>query len=157
VKARNQISFLPADIAADSIAAIFGCRAPVARTMHVTVDRYYNMMDITRIITKNFGYQFVYHDIPGFVTELRRRCTIDDPLYPLLEFFEHSHGKVAAMQDKRYYNDNYRRAKQLSGIERSDQSLEETVSYLMAYMLAEGLITGPAVPPTSPVFAHYPD
>jgi thioester reductase-like protein len=139
VNARNQISFLPADIAADNIASIFEHR-DAARTLHVTADGYYNMMDITRLITREYGYPFVYYDIPRFVAEMKRRCEKDDLLYPLLDFFSRSHLKIAAMADKRYANDRYREARAQSGIGCSDPLLKDTVSYLMAFMLREGII-----------------
>jgi len=140
INALNQISFLPADIAADNIAAIFKQRQIGACALHVTVDGYYNMINITRLITRNYGYRFVYYDIPSFVAEMKRRCTRDDPLYPLLEFFTRSHLKIAAMQHKRYNNDQYREARRLSSNARGDPPLEDTVSYLMDYMLREDMI-----------------
>jgi thioester reductase-like protein len=142
VNARNQISFLPADIAANNIAAIFKQRQTAGRTFHVTVDDYYNLLDITRLITEEYGYLFVYYDIPTFVAEMTRRCPKDDPLYPLLDFFNRSHSKIAAMQHKRYNNDRYREARQLSGNSYPDPTLQQTVSYLMSYMLREGIIPG---------------
>ena len=144
VNARNQISFLPADIAADHIASIFKHRGTAARTLHITVDGYYNMLDITHLITREYGYRFVYYDIPRFVAEMKRRCQKDELLYPLLDFFGRSHLKIAAMADKRYNNDRYREARIQSGIGCDDPLLEDTVSYLMAYMLREGIIRGAA-------------
>jgi nucleoside-diphosphate-sugar epimerase len=138
--ARNQISFLPADITANNIAAIFKQRQTADRTFHITVDGYYNLIDITRLITRMYGYPFVYYDIPTFVAEMKRRCVKDDPIYPLLDFFSRSHLKIAAMQHKRYNNNRYREARQLSGNGYADPQLQETVSYLMAYMLREGII-----------------
>ncbi|HEU4507181.1 MAG TPA: thioester reductase domain-containing protein [Pyrinomonadaceae bacterium] len=132
VKATNQISFLPVETIADNIVSIFKQRETAARTFHVTADRYYNLMDITRLITKNYGYQFLYYDIPEFVAELKRRCTPDDPLYPLLNFFSRAQEKLAAMQDKRYNNDHYRAARKSA-----EPSLEEVVSYLMQYMVGD--------------------
>ena len=140
VDARNQISFLPADIVADNIACIFGQRQLTCRTLHVTADDYYSVMDITRLMTVEYGHQFVYYDIPGFIAEMNRRCTPDDPLYPLLEFFNRSHQKIAAMQFKRYNSDEYRETRARSRNGRPDPSLKETVSYLMAYMRHEGLV-----------------
>ena len=52
VNSLNQISFLPADIAADNIVAIFYQGQAAGPTMHVTVDGYYNIADITRLITR---------------------------------------------------------------------------------------------------------
>jgi thioester reductase-like protein len=140
VEARNQISFLPADVAADNIAAIFRLGWPAARTFHVTVDSYYNMIDVTRMITREYGYPFAYFDIPTFVAEMNRKATKDDLIYPLLDFFNRSHPKIAAMQHKRYNNDEYRRAREASASGRSDPSLQETVRYQVDFMLREGVI-----------------
>lgn len=140
VNAGNQISFLPADIAADNIAAIFRQQHTTGRTLHVTADGYYSMMDITRLIARDYGYSFTYYDIPTFVAEMNRRCGKDDLLYPLLDFFNRSHLKIAAMQHKRYSNDRYREARAQSDNGRADPPLRDTVSYLMAYMRREGLI-----------------
>jgi thioester reductase-like protein len=141
VNARNQISLLPADIAAANIAAIFADRRIFDRTLHVTVDGYYSLTDVTREITRNYGYPFVYYDIPSFVAEAKRRCAQTEPLYPLLDFFTRSHLKMAAIQHKRYSNDRYREARQLAGNDNGDPTLTETVSYLMASMVREGLIS----------------
>ena len=140
VNAQNQISFLPAEVVANNIAAIFKQRASPARTFHVTADHYYNLADITRLIAHEYGYEFVYYDIPDFVTEMKRRCTPGNLLYPLLDFFNHSQRKIAAMQRKRYNNANYRAARNASGNGDSDPPLKDTVAYVMSYMLREGLI-----------------
>lgn len=140
VNARNQISFVPADVAADNIAALIGQRPIAGPTFHVTVDDYYSLPDITRLITDEYGYRFDYYDIPAFVAEITRRCPKEDPLYPLLGFFNQSHPKIAAMQDKRYGNERYRAARQLTGNLFPDPTLRQTVSYLMSYMLGEGII-----------------
>jgi len=140
IKAENQTSFLPAEIVANNIAAIFNQRTTTARTFHVTSDGYYNMMDITRLIAREYGYEFEYYDIPAFVVEMKRRCTRDDLLYPLLDFFTRSEEKIAAMQHKLYNNDHYREARRVAG-GCEDPPLKDTVAYLMTYMLREGLIS----------------
>ena len=136
----NQISFLPADIAATNIAAIFQQRQIAERTFHVTVDDYYNFTDVTRLITQEYGYPFDYYDISTFVAEMRRLCVRDDPVYPLLDFFSRFHPKITAMQCKRYNNSRYRRVRQLAGNDTGNPSLKETVSYLMEHMLQQGVI-----------------
>jgi thioester reductase-like protein len=141
VNTRNQISFLPADIVADNIAAIFRKRPMVGGTLHVTADSYYNLSDITQLIASKYGYPFVYYDIPQFVAELTRLCASSDPLYPLLHFIHQSHLKIAAMQHKRYDNSRYREARRLAANDYVDPSLEETVSYMMEYMLGERIIS----------------
>jgi thioester reductase-like protein len=140
VNARNQISFLPADIAADNIAAIFARPGLWGRTFHVTVDDYYTMADVTRTITRDYGHAFAYYDIPAFVAEMNRRATREDPIYPLLDFFNRSHPKIAAMQHKRYDNREYREARDLAPGSRPDPALAETVSYLMASLEHEGML-----------------
>jgi thioester reductase-like protein len=140
VNALNQISFLPADVVADNITAIFKQPRTACSTFHVTVDSYYNMIDITRLITQEYGYHFVYYDIPSFIAETYRRCTKADPLYPLLDFFKQSQTRISAMQHKRYNNNQYRQAKGLSGQGCEEPTLKDTVSYLMSYMLREGII-----------------
>lgn len=141
VNALNQISFLPVDLVADSIATMFQKHKLPHTTFHVTADSYYNLVDITRLITEEYGYPFVYYEIADFVAEVNRRCTKEDPLYPLLPFINRSHSKMAAMQHKRYNNEQYRETrKRLQGID--EPALKDVVSYLMAYLLAEELIPG---------------
>ena len=106
----------------------------------MTADEYYNLMDVTRIMTRTYGYEFEYFDIPDFVAELRRRCTPDEAMYPLLDFFTRSREKMAAMQHKRYSNIHYRLAREHAGGARPEPSLEATVDYLRAAMLASGAI-----------------
>jgi thioester reductase-like protein len=140
VIARNQISFLPVDVAAHNIAAIFGRRETPAGTFHVTVDDYSNMMDVTRVITRDYGYPFTYYEIPEFVEQMNRRCTREDLLYPLVDFFTAAQDKVARMQHKRYDNTEYRRALAATGKARPDPGLDRTVSAIMEFMIREGIV-----------------
>jgi hypothetical protein len=50
VDTANQLSILPADVAADNIAAIIGQDDPPTRTFHVTTD-YNNIVDLTQVLT----------------------------------------------------------------------------------------------------------
>jgi thioester reductase-like protein len=143
VKARNQISLLPADIAAENIAKIFAQRRAGATTYHVTVDGYYNMMDVTGVIAREYGYAFKYFEIPDFIAQMNRLCSKEDPLYPLVDFFNRSHEKLAAMQHKRYDNEQYRMARAASPNGRSEPPLVETVAYLVDFMLREEIIPNP--------------
>ncbi|TFW17243.1 thioester reductase domain-containing protein [Duganella callida] len=140
VDAANQLSILAADVAADNLAAIIGAGGEGGAAMHLTVDDYYNMADLTRLITRDYGYRFTYYDIPGFIAEMNRRCTRADPLYPLLDFFNRSATKIAAMQLKRYSNQRYRAARRRSGQSRAAPALADTVSFLIAYLRAERMI-----------------
>jgi len=139
INALNQISFLPVDIAADSIATMFRQRKPPHSIFHLTADSYYNMVDITHLITENYGYPFVYYETEDFVAELNRHCTKDDPLYPLLPFINRSYPKMAAMQHKRYNNKQYREMrKHFQDV--GEPALKDVVAYLMTYLLRKELI-----------------
>ena len=109
----------------------------------MTVDEYYNMADVAREITRSHGYPFTYYSIPEFVAEMNRRSGKDDPIYPLLDFFNRSHPKIAAMSHKRSNNDGYRSARDHAGTGRNDPSLAATVAYLMAFVQREGLVPPP--------------
>jgi thioester reductase-like protein len=140
VSARNQISLLPADIAADNIVAIFKQADAPQTTFHVTVDDYYNMIDVAQVLSRDHGYEFVYREIPEFIAEMNRRSTKDDPIYPLLDFFNRSHEKLSAMQHKRYDNSGYREARSRSVASRPDPPLKDTIAQLVRFMQREGLI-----------------
>lgn len=140
VDTKNQVSILPADVAADNIASIVARGDLQPSTFHVTVDGYYNVVDLTSVLARDHGFRFTYYDIPSFIEEMNRRCTSADPLYPLLDFFNRSATKIAAMQLKRYRNDSYYAARRGR---RADPTLSETASYLVAYLAEQGLI--PAV------------
>jgi hypothetical protein len=111
----------------------------------VTVDDYYNMIDVAQVLSRDHGYSFVYREIPEFIAEMNRLGTKDDPIYPLLDFFNRSHRKLTAMQHKRYDNSRYRHARSASSAARPDPSLTDTVAHLMRFMRREGLIPPPAL------------
>jgi len=139
VHSENQLSLLPVDIAARTIGAIF-TDPRVSGTLHVTATNYYNMGDVTRLITSRYGYTFSYYEIPEFVRQINLRCGRQEPLYPLRDFLTRSHVKISAMQQKRYDNSRYRAAcRQVVGA-LCEPSLEDTVAGLMAFLRSEGLI-----------------
>ena len=140
VEALNQISFLPADLVSDHIARIFALHDTTSNTFHVTTTKYYNMMDVTRSITKQFGYTFTYYDTPRFVEEVNRLCTPDDLLYPLLVFLNRSQHKFKPMEPKRYDNRHYRTALDRVRPEIVEPEMPDTVAYIVKHLLREGLI-----------------
>jgi thioester reductase-like protein len=141
VNSRNQLSFLPADALANSMALIFMHGRATDQTFHMTVDYYYCMMDVTRLITQEYGYQFDYYDIPEFVAQMKLRCSRADLLYPLVDFFKRAHPRIAAMQHKRYCNERYREARGRGGVGCEEPSFRDTIMSLIEYMRSEGLIT----------------
>src|SRR5271165_4993486 len=58
VKARNQISFVPADLTANNIVAISNVPQTANEIFHMTRDAYANMSDVLAIITHLTGRQF---------------------------------------------------------------------------------------------------
>jgi thioester reductase-like protein len=136
-----QLSFMPADIAAHNIAAIMTSSVePQEPVLHVTIDDYFNMVDLTTQINKDYGIQFRYIDLAEFSREMKKRCTAADPVFPLVDFVARAHSKVLVMEGKRYRNTAFRLALKHSGAGVPDASLQEIVSFLMAHMEAAGML-----------------
>jgi thioester reductase-like protein len=136
-----QLSFMPADIAAHNIAAVMTPSVePQEPVLHVTVDDYFNMVDLTTQISKDYGVQFRYVDLAEFSREMKRLCTAVDPVFPLVDFVARAHSKVLVMEGKRYRNTAFRLALKRSGAGIPDASLQEIVSYLMTHMEAAGML-----------------
>ncbi|HEV2373096.1 MAG TPA: thioester reductase domain-containing protein [Streptosporangiaceae bacterium] len=136
-----QLSFMPADIAAHNIAAVMTSSAgPQEPVLHVTIDDYFNMVDLTTQINEDYGIQFRYVDLEEFSREMKRLCTAADPVFPLVDFVARAHSKVVVMEGKRYRNTAFRLALNHSGAGVPDASLQEIVSFLMAHMEAAGML-----------------
>ncbi|BBZ12689.1 fatty acyl-AMP ligase [Mycobacterium branderi] len=141
VDARNQISLLPADLIADHVVALMGLPMQAGTVFNLTADDYYNLTDITRLLSERHGYRFDYLDIPSFTDEVNHRCTPGDALYPLVDFLTRSSGKIQAMRDKRYDNSQYRQARALAKVRRHEPALADTVDDLVGFLRRERLIT----------------
>jgi thioester reductase-like protein len=143
--ARNQVSFTPADLAADNIVAIAGAPDTVGATYHVTRDEYATLADITAILSELTGRTFRNYSLPDFVPEVIRRCRSGDILFPLLDFLVRSVDNISAMEFKRYDNSNFRRARDRSANGRADPSLHDVVLGILRFMRKHGLVVeGPA-------------
>jgi thioester reductase-like protein len=140
VEALNQTSFLPVDLVSDHIARIFNLKDTESSTLHVTTTQYYNMMDVTRNITEQFGYSFKYLSLPRFIEEMNRLCTPEDLLYPLLVFFNRSYDKLKPMESKRYDNRYYRAALKCVGPDVMETDPSDTVAYMVKHLQRDGLI-----------------
>jgi thioester reductase-like protein len=141
LNALNQVSFVPADIAANNIVAISTMPGTIDKTYHVTRDDDANMLDITALITKVTGRQFEMFNLPAFVRELISRCGKDDLLYPLLDFLAGSMDNISTMEFKRYDSSSYKTARNASAWGMADPSLEETVSGMLRYMQRKGIVS----------------
>ncbi len=141
VNAHNQISLLPADLIADHVVALMDLPAEAGTVFNMTADDYYGLMDVARVLSERHGYRFTYHDISSFTDEVNRRCTADDPIYPLVDFLDRATGKIAAMRDKRYDNTQYRQARALANVRLREPALAKTVEDLLRFLRSERLIT----------------
>jgi thioester reductase-like protein len=136
-----QLSFMPADIAAHNIAAVMTSSGePQEPVLHVTIDDYFNMVDLTTQINKDYGVQFRYVNLEEFSRQMKRLCTAADPAFPLVDFVTRAHSKVLVMEGKRYRNTAFRLALNHSGAGVPDASLQEIVSFLMTHMEAAGML-----------------
>ena len=140
VNALNQVSLLPADLIGDHIVELMDLPAQTGSVFNMTADDYYNLTDITRVLSERFGYRFDYLDIPSFVEQVNRRCTPRDALYPLVDFMTRSADKIAAMHDKRYDNAQYRHARAMAKVQLREPALTHTVDNLVRFLRSEGLI-----------------
>jgi len=136
-----QLSFMPIDIAAHNIAAVMTSPVkPQEPVLHVTVDDYYNMVDLTTQISKDFGISFRYVDMAEFSREMKRLASVADPIFPMVDFIARTHSKVVVMEGKRYRNTAFRLALEDSGASRPDASFQETVSFIMAHLETRGML-----------------
>jgi thioester reductase-like protein len=136
-----QLSFMPVDIAAHNIAAVMTSPAePAGPVLHVTIDDYFNMVDLTTQISQDYGISFRYVNLEQFSHEMKKLCTAEDSVFPLVDFVARAHSKVVIMEGKRYRNTAFRLALERSGAGVPNASLRETVSFLMAHLRAEGML-----------------
>jgi thioester reductase-like protein len=139
VDALNQVSFVPADVAANNIVAIANQRNSLGRTFHVTRDEYSSMVDIIDIIRGRTGRRFKLFALEEFVPEVIRRCTRDDLLFPLLDFLIGSVDNISSMEFKRYDSSCYQSARNASPRGVPDPSLEATVDGILKFMTRTGI------------------
>jgi thioester reductase-like protein len=132
--AQNQVSFSPADRAADNIVAIAQAPDSVGATYHVTRDAYANMADITTILSALTEQPFTNFALDDFVPKVIERCKKEDILFPLLGFFERSSDNISAMQFKRYDNSNFQRFRDAAHDGKADLPLDDVVGGMLRFM-----------------------
>ena len=140
VDTRNQVSFMPVDVAADNIVAIANLADTVNETFHVTRDSLETMPEITKIIGEQVGMRFTPFSLREFVPEVIRRCTRNDALFPLLDFLVESVDNIAAMEYKLYDNSRYRDARDRSPFGRHDAPLEDVVAGIIRFLKRRELL-----------------
>ncbi|MFM7668021.1 MAG: thioester reductase domain-containing protein [Bacteroidota bacterium] len=138
--ARNQVSFSPADLAANNIVAISEIPHSIGKTFHVTRDEYSSMQDVTEILSKLSGKKFQHFQLKEFVPEVISRCKKDDLLFPLLNFLVRSVDNISSMEFKRYDNSNYRKYRDASPNGIPDFSLDEVVNGIYSFLVNNQII-----------------
>lgn len=138
--ASNQVSFTPADIAANNIVAISNIPESLGKNFMVTRDEFASMQGITAILAKLNRRDLEYYSLQDFVPEVVNRCTQEDLLFPLLNFLILSVDNISSMEFKRYDNSNYRlfRDQSASGI--PDPPLEEVVNGINRFLHRQGVV-----------------
>jgi thioester reductase-like protein len=139
--AQNQVSFTPADLAADNIVAISQLPDSIDQTYHVTRDTYTNMVEITRILGELTEVRFTNFALADFVPEVIERCRPGDVLFPLLDFFVQSAANITAMEFKRYDNRHYAHARDSSRHGKADPPLRDVILGILRYMRRQGVVT----------------
>jgi thioester reductase-like protein len=134
VHAMNQVSFMPVDVTANNIVGISQLPGTLNQTFHVTRDEYANMIDVTDILSLRTGCKFKLFPLGEFVPEVIRRCTRDDLLFPLLDFFIGSIENISSMEFKRYDSSQYQLARGASLFGMPDPSLEHVVDGVLAFI-----------------------
>ena len=148
--AENQVSFTPADIAANNIVGISNLEESIGLTFHVTRDAYSIMQDVTEILGRLAGKSFENYTLKDFVPEVVSRCQKNDLLFPLLNFLVRSVDNISAMEFKRYDNGNYQKFRSKSPWGKEDLPLEDVVKGIFLFMMdhpeiAESVHGEPAV------------
>jgi thioester reductase-like protein len=139
--ARNQVSFTPADLAANNIVSISQVPDSVGATYHVTRDDYASMEDITAILGGLTGRSFRNYPLDAFVPEVIERCHSGDILFPLLDFLVRSVDNITAMEFKRYDNSHYRKMRDASSFGKADPPLDDVVLGILRFMRKQQLVT----------------
>jgi thioester reductase-like protein len=134
-----QLSFMPVDIAAHNVVAVMTSSDSQEPVFHVTVDEYYNIVDVTMQISEDYGVPFRYVDLAEFSRQMKILSSAADPVFPLVDFVARAHSKVVVMEGKRYRNTAFRQAIDRSASGVPQAGLQETVSYLMTYLKAQGV------------------
>lgn len=141
--AKNQVSFTPADIAANNIVAISGIEESLNKIFHVTRDTYSNLEDVTDIFTKYTGVSFEVNPLKDFVPKIVDSCAKTDILFPLLNFLVKSEQKISRMEFKLYDNSNYRYYRDISPFGSPDRPLDEVVYGILKFMKDQNIVEYP--------------
>jgi thioester reductase-like protein len=136
----NQLSLIPADIAARNMIAVSLHDETSNGTFHVTADDYYNMMDACDCITRRYGFEMNECSLEELVDHVNEHCNREDPLFPLVPFINRNFNRLSDMAEKRYSTANFQSAVQLAPGTCPAPSLEHTMRLLVDYLRESDMI-----------------
>ena len=137
---QNQLSFIPADIAARNIVAVSLRDDVPADTFHVTAAKYYNMPDVCECITRCYGYEMRECSLDALVDHVNKNCSRSDPLFPLVPFINRNFRRLSDMEQKRYATSNFQAALQATPGTISEPPLESTMQLIIDYLRETGMV-----------------
>ncbi len=68
---------------------------------------------------------------------------MDDPLFPLVAFFNQNYRRIDAMRDKRYDSRQYRQERARSLVTMPEPPLADTVARIVGFLQRENLVPAP--------------
>jgi thioester reductase-like protein len=141
IDSANQISLLPVDVCANNLVAISLLEESMPNTFHLTADHYYTMQTVCREIAAQAGYSFDYIPLERFIAYMNANCTKQEPLFPLLAFFNQNYRRIESMRDKRYDSSRYQAARAGSPLAWPEPPLAQTVRSIVAFLQRENLVS----------------
>lgn len=136
----NQLSFIPVDVCANNIVALSLLDDIGPSTFHITADNYYTMSDICESIRARFGYTFEAMRLEKYIQHMNRHCEKNDPMFPLLAFFNENWRRIDDMNEKRYDSRAYRYARKQSPHIAPEPHLDDVVAQIVNFLQKENLI-----------------
>ncbi len=136
----NQVSFLPVDHTACNLVAISRTEPESEPTYHVTAGEYYGLVDVCEILSRDFGFEFEFTDIDGFIAHANAHCDAGDDLYPLVPFLNRNGSRIHRMRNKRYDNRNYRAATRDADGASVEPELADIMRWIVEFLRSEGLV-----------------
>ena len=143
VDSANQLSFVPVDICANNIVALSLLDGAAPPVVNITADSYYTFQDVCASIGRRSGCAFEQVSLERFMEYMNANCSTDDPMFPLLAFFNNNWRRIDRMRDKRYDNTCYREARARSPLVMPESSFDDTVGQIVAFLQRENFVPAP--------------
>jgi hypothetical protein len=82
---------------------------------------------------------------------INAHCGKEDPLYPLVAFFNHNYRRIDRMSHKRYDSTNYRQWRELTPSRLAEPALIDTVAPIVWFLQREAMVQ----PSPSPLVVEH--